>query len=104
MSTNKFVSMTNIFSEPVRIEIGGSPGEGVTEYVIQPGDAREFQMGYCVPVPSAGPEMLPSILSRKSMRTWPDGVRRPTLIPTEEYVKAKAKAKAGATTTGAAAR
>jgi hypothetical protein len=89
----QFTSMTNIFTEPVKITLGGSPGEAVTEFVINPGEAQDFPRSLCEPVPGAGSENLPPILERKSMRTWNDGKRRPTLIPTEEFQRQQ-KAKA----------
>lgn len=88
---NKTIQMVNVFDEPVRIVIGGNPGDGVTEYVIKPGEAQAFHENLCKPVPGAGPAALPSILSRKSTRTWVDGVRRPCLIPADEAKKVKAE-------------
>lgn len=85
----KTISMTNISAEPVRISIGGQPGEEPTVYTIPPGGRQDFPEGYCVPVRGRGPEIVPSILARQSTRTWPDGTRRPTLVPTSEVRQAK---------------
>jgi hypothetical protein len=81
--------MMNIGDEPVTITIGGAPGDGVTEYVVEPGQSAPFHENYCKPVPGAGPQELPSILARQSMREFPDGVRRPVLVPASEAKKAR---------------
>ncbi len=90
-NVNKTISMVNIGDEPVTIRIGGTPGDGATEYTIGPGEAQSFHENYCKAVPGAGPEKLPSILARRSMRAFPDGVRRPVLVPAAEAKAIKAK-------------
>ena len=90
MAVNKTIQMVNVFDEPVRIELGGAPGDGTTEYVIEPGQSQAFHENLCKPVQGAGRNTIPSILSRMSTRTFPDGVRRPTLIPASEARKVKA--------------
>lgn len=94
MSVNKTISMVNISEEPLTIMIGAGPGEGVTEYVIKPGESQAFHENYCKPVPGAGHQELPSILSRQSTRTFPDGVRRPCLVPADEVRKVSEQYKA----------
>lgn len=91
MAVNKTIQMVNVSEAPVRIEIGGSPGDGVTEYVIQPGEAQAFHENLCKPIPGAGRNKLEPILARKSMRNFPDGVRRPTLVPASEAKRVKAQ-------------
>lgn len=88
---NKTVMMVNVSDEDVRITIGGGPGDGVTEYVIKPNEQAPFHENYCKPVPGAGRNELPSILSRKSMRTFKDGIRRPALVPVDQAKKVKAE-------------
>jgi hypothetical protein len=88
-SVNRVTQMTNIGEEPVTITIGGAPGDGVTEYVIEPNQSVPFHENYCKPVPGAGHQEMPSILARQSSRDFPDGVRRPLLVPASEAKKEK---------------
>lgn len=90
---NQTITMVNIGDAPITVEIGGSPGDGVTEYVIDPGKGIPFPENYCKPIPGAGRNVRPSIMSAKSMRTFPDGVRRPVLVPESEAEKTKAEYK-----------
>jgi len=87
---NRTISMTNISDQAITIHIGGSPGDGVTEHVIEPGGAQHFHENYCKPVAGAGTENMPPILARHSLRECADGVRRPMLVPTAEADKTKA--------------
>jgi hypothetical protein len=89
VAVNKTIQMTNIGDEPLTVSIGGSPGDGVTEYVLDPGESAPFHENYCKPVPGAGPQSLPSILERQSMRDFPDGVRRALLVPANDAKKVK---------------
>lgn len=89
---NQAVPMTNIWDQPVTIQIGSTPGSGVDEYTIKPGETQSFPEGYCKPVPAAGQDkFLPAILARESTRTWDDGVRRPTLVPADTAKEARAE-------------
>lgn len=88
-TVNKVTQMVNISEEPITISIGGAPGDGVTEYSINPGEAVPFHENLCKPVPGAGHLEMPSILSRQSMRDFPDGIRRPVLIPAADVKKVK---------------
>lgn len=88
-SVNRTINMMNIGEEPITITIGGAPGDGVTEFIVKPGEAVPFHENYCKPVPGAGPQSLPSILSRQSTREFPDGVRRPVLVPAVEAKKVR---------------
>jgi hypothetical protein len=90
-TTNKQTSMTNIFNEPVRIQLGGAPGDGVTEVIIKPGESVDFHANLCAPVHGAGTEDVPSIIARESTRTWPDGTRKPTLVPRPSREAKKAR-------------
>lgn len=89
MAVNKTIKMTNIGEEPIVITIGGAPGDGVTEYVVKPGEEVPFHENFCKPVPGAGHQTMPSILARQSMRDFPDGVRRPVLVPVDEAKKVR---------------
>lgn len=84
---NRTIQMTNIGEEPITISIGGAPGDGVTEYQLAPGESAPFHENYCKPVPGAGPQELPAILARQSLRYFPDGVRRPVLVPASDAKK-----------------
>jgi hypothetical protein len=95
-TTNKQTSMTNIFHEPVRIVLGGAPGDGVTEVIIKPGESVEFHANLCAPVHGAGTEDVPSIIARESTRDWPDGTRKPTLVLSTDPRAKKAAATAKA--------
>jgi hypothetical protein len=86
------MSMTNIFNETVRIQLGGQPGDGVTVVTIEPGKSADFHENLCTPVHGGGSEDIPSIIARESTRTWPDGSRKPTLVPTAELEAKKAAA------------
>jgi hypothetical protein len=88
-NVNKTIQMTNIGEEPIVITIGGAPGDGVTEYSVAPGESVPFHENFCKPVPGAGPQSMPSILARQSTRDFPDGVRRPVLVPANEAKKVK---------------
>jgi hypothetical protein len=97
MNTNKphilkSMLMTNISDEPVTIQISaGGPGSGINETTVKPNESSAFPESYCAPVPSAGQTDIPSIVSRSSTRTWPDGSRRPTLYPTDDAKRARAQ-------------
>src|SRR5690242_14558557 len=83
--------MVNVSDEVVRIQLGGSPGDGVTVFEIEPGKSQAFHENFCKPVPGAGRAELPSIMARESMRTFPDGVRRPALVPADQAAKVRAE-------------
>ena len=91
MAVNKTIQMVNVSDEPIRIELGGAPGDGTMEFVIEPGQSQAFHENYCKPVQGAGRTTIPPILARMSMRTYPDGVRRPTLVPAAEAKKVRAE-------------
>lgn len=88
-SVNKSIQMVNIWDKPITVHLGGTPGDGVTEYEIGPGEKQGFHEGLCKPVPGAGSEKLPPILHRRSLRVFPDGVRRPVLIAEADAKKTK---------------
>lgn len=84
--------MVNVSDEPVTIQISaGGPGSGVNETTVKPNESSPFPESYCLPVPGAGQTDIPSIISRSSTRTWPDGSRRPTLYQTAEAKRARAQ-------------
>jgi hypothetical protein len=91
VAVNKTIQMVNVSEEPVRVELGSAPGDGTTEYVIEPGQSQAFHENLCKPVQGAGRNTIPSILERMSMRTYPDGIRRPTLIPAQDAKKVRAE-------------
>lgn len=86
----KTVEMVNIYPESVKFQIDGMPGTEGVEYEIAPGKSIHIDSNLCVPVQGAGLNAMPSIMSRITMRTWPDSeVRAGALVPADEVDKAQ---------------
>jgi len=89
----KTTKMTNVWDRPVKFRIDGTPGSEPVEYEVEPGESVPLPEALCVPVQGAGTNMIPSIMARKTTRTWIDGVRRPALVPASEVEAFKAAVK-----------
>lgn len=87
----KTIEMVNIYPGAVTVQIDGMAGTEGLEYTVEEGGSLPFDENLCNPVPGAGLNKLPSIMSRLSMRTWPDTTfAAPALVPKSEVKAAKA--------------
>lgn len=77
-------SVVNISHQMVEIDISGTPGSAPMRYEIEPGHSADMPPGYVEVVQGAGRNTLPSIIARRTNITWPDGKRRPALVPAED--------------------
>lgn len=55
-------TMVNISDTPVKIRIDQGPGQRSYNFTVQPGEAAQFDVGYCRPIKGAGRQMRPSIV------------------------------------------
>lgn len=98
-------SVTNIFPEPVAFRIAGTPGSAPMLYELEPRRSTDLPPGYVEPKQSAGRRRLTPIIERMTTVTWPDGKRRPAVVPAEEAEERSAAYEAqGAYGTGRKAR
>ncbi len=88
----KLTEMVNIFPGPVKFQIDGMPGSEGLEYEIEEGKSIQIDENYCKPVAGAGLNAMPSIVSRLTMRTWPESeLRAAALVPASEAKKEAAE-------------
>lgn len=84
--------MVNISDVTLNVKVSMGPRQDPMVTTLEPGEGAQFPDGYCVPVQSAGVEVLPCVLSRANSHL---GI--PALVPEAEaeaartrYLKVKA--------------